>query len=238
MVREALSTRRKLLREPQADIAHSLNLLALTLGDQGKLVEAEALHRQTLAMRRQLYGDKHPYLAFSMGALGAVLAREGKLAEAESLLHESVAMQREVLRSNHPDSLLALYALAKLLASEGKLAEAAELCGKQVGSEPAAILNSIARPLATCIHAMLRDGATAVNFAEQAVAATNRNNAGYLDTLAAAYAEAGQFAKAVSTQEEAIALLPDGKMKEEFKSRLKLYELNSPYRERGFDYFY
>ena len=106
------------------------------------------------------------------------------------------------------------------------------MCGKDAGSEPAAILNCIAWPLATCPHAPLRDGAAAVSFAEQAVAATNRKDANYLSTLAAAYAEAGQFAKAVSVQNEAITLLPDGKPKEDYESRLKLYESNSPFRER------
>jgi tetratricopeptide (TPR) repeat protein len=183
-------------------------------------------------MRRTLYGDKHFFVAFSLGELGAVLAREGKLPEAESLLYESVAMGSGLLRRDHPNSLRSLYALAKLLVREGKFAEAAKLCHKEAGAEPAAIFNSIAWPLATCVHASTRDGAAAVGFAEQAVAATNRKNASYLDTLAAAYAETGQFAKAVSAVKEATALLPDGKLKEDCEYRLKLYEANSPYRER------
>ena len=40
----------------------------------------------------------------------------------------------------------------------------------------------------------LRDGRDAVLFAEKAARATDRKNAEYLDTLAAAYAEAGRFA--------------------------------------------
>jgi len=53
-----------------------------------------------------------------------------------------------------------------------------------------------------------------------------------LDTLAAAWAEAGQFAKAAGAEKEAIALVTDAKAKEENLSRLKLYEANTPYRER------
>ncbi len=52
----------------------------------------------------------------------------------------------------------------------------------------------------------------------------------YLDTLAAAYAEAGQFAKAVAAQKEAMALLQNQKSKDDFASHLKLYEANTPYR--------
>ena len=98
-------------------------------------------------------------------------------------------------------------------------------------------LNNLAWFLATCVDSAIRDGRGAVSFAEKAVAATHRKDSNMLDTLAAAYAEAGEFAKAVGVQNEAIALLSDGKLKEEFiplgyTSRLKLYESDSPYRER------
>jgi len=49
--------------------------------------------------------------------------------------------------------------------------------------------------------------------------------------LAAAYAEVGQFEKAVSVQNEAIGLLQDETLKKDLATRLKLYESNSPYRE-------
>ena len=71
-----------------------------------------------------------------------------------------------------------------------------------------------------------------VVLAEQAVVATNRKNPRMLDTLAAAYAETGQFAEAVSAQKEAIALEPNASSTKNFVSRLKLYESNEPYRER------
>jgi serine/threonine-protein kinase len=67
--------------------------------------------------------------------------------------------------------------------------------------------------------------------AEKAVAATGRTNAAYLDTLAAAYAEAGQFTNAVNVQKEAIAVLQIPRWKEGFVSRLRLYEAGQPFRE-------
>jgi uncharacterized protein HemY len=70
-----------------------------------------------------------------------------------------------------------------------------------------------------------------VTFAEKAVARTGRQDPNYLDTLAAAYAEAGEFEKAVDVQNEAIALLRDQKTKKDYESRLKLYQSNSSYRE-------
>jgi hypothetical protein len=49
-----------------------------------------------------------------------------------------------------------------------------------------------------------------------------------LDTLAAAYAEAGQFERAVTTQREAIRLI--GK-NDDYEKRLKLFEAHQPYRK-------
>jgi len=77
------------------------------------------------------------------------------------------------------------------------------------------------------------DGTIAVAFAEKAVAATNRKNVSYLDTLAAAYAETGQFVKAISIQQEAIALTQRGDDTKDLASRLMLYESHSPFREDG-----
>lgn len=52
------------------------------------------------------------------------------------------------------------------------------------------------------------------------------------------YAELGQFANAVSIEQESIALLTDGRQKETFIIRLKLYQSNSADRERGYEYHY
>jgi len=70
-----------------------------------------------------------------------------------------------------------------------------------------------------------------VAYAEKAVAATGRTDAGCLDTLAAAHAEAGDFAKAAAVQKEAMALLHTEAEKNDYRSRLKLYESGSPYRD-------
>jgi tetratricopeptide (TPR) repeat protein len=92
-------------------------------------------------------------------------------------------------------------------------------------------LNRLAWFLATCSDSAIRDGRRAVGYAEMAVAKTDRKDPGYLDTLAAAYAEAGEFAKAADVQREAIRLCQDDKTKDDLTARLKLYESNTPYRE-------
>ncbi len=102
---------------------------------------------------------------------------------------------------------------------------------KAAESGSAESLNDLAWLLATCDDPKVRNGADAVKFAEQAVAKTDRKNPMILDTLAAAYAEAGQFDQAVNAQKEAIALLQNEEQKKDFATRLKLYESSTPYRE-------
>ncbi len=100
---------------------------------------------------------------------------------------------------------------------------------EHTGSTP---LNDLAWELATASDAPVRNGQWAIICAEQAVAKTHRTNPGFLDTLAAAYGEAGQFDKAVSTQKEAVRLSANNPAdNHDFLSRLKLYESQTPYRQ-------
>jgi len=92
-------------------------------------------------------------------------------------------------------------------------------------------LNNLAWRLATDADSKARDGQTAVVLAEAAVRSTGRTNAMYLDTLAAAYAEARQFTNAVTAQKEAIALLTTEEEKKDYASRLKLYAAGIPYHD-------
>jgi WD40 repeat protein len=90
-------------------------------------------------------------------------------------------------------------------------------------------MNELAWRQATDSDPQFRDGQSAVRFAEKAVAMTNRKDPAYLDTLAAAYAEACNFTNAIAVQREAMELLKEDILKIDFESRLKLYEANTPY---------
>ena len=94
-------------------------------------------------------------------------------------------------------------------------------------------MNALVWTLATSVNSAIRDGSNAVVFAEKAAAARNRKNPAELDTLAAAYAEVGQFEKAVSTEQEAIALLETEAAKNDYRTRLKLFEAKVPYRAKN-----
>ncbi|WP_051327519.1 tetratricopeptide repeat protein [Desulfatibacillum aliphaticivorans] len=91
--------------------------------------------------------------------------------------------------------------------------------------------NDLAWAYATYPGDDVRDGAKAVEYAEKAV--NLDRHAIYLDTLAAAYAEAGNFEKAVAAQEEAIAISTDIPKEEKLGlyQRLDNYKQNQPLRE-------
>ena len=95
-------------------------------------------------------------------------------------------------------------------------------------------LNSLAWLLATRPEATIRNGPEAVELAERAVAQHQEEQPELLDTLAAAYAEAGRFPEAVRTAEKALAAASQRENKalsDGIQQRLKLYRAGKPYRE-------
>ena len=93
--------------------------------------------------------------------------------------------------------------------------------------------NAIAWVLATSNDPAIRNGKEAEKWAQKAIAATDPTNAFILDTLAAAYAEQGDFAAAVSTQEKAVSMLTkqDASKSKEFDDHLKSYQDKKPWRD-------
>jgi Flp pilus assembly protein TadD len=94
-------------------------------------------------------------------------------------------------------------------------------------------LNSLAWTLATLREAKFRNGPEAVRLAEEAVTLT-KGDPGMMDTLAAAYAEAGQFADAIKTAESALQVATatgQTNLVAEVNSRLQLYRAGTAYHE-------
>jgi tetratricopeptide (TPR) repeat protein len=90
--------------------------------------------------------------------------------------------------------------------------------------------NHLAMIYATCPEARFRDGEKAVENATQSCELTGWKDWHRLDTLAAAYAEAGDFASAVEWETKARDMASD-KDKADFQSRLDLYKAHKPYRQ-------
>ena len=89
--------------------------------------------------------------------------------------------------------------------------------------------NNLAWLQATCPKSTIRDGTKAIANATKACELLKWNSLNAIDTLAAAYAESGDFKEAVRWQTKAIELAPQGS-KAPLSVRLKSYQAAKPYR--------
>lgn len=98
--------------------------------------------------------------------------------------------------------------------------------------EDATAYNNLAWLWATCPDARFRDGKKAVVSATRSCELSYWKEANNLDTLAASYAEAGDFEAAARCQKKAIDLAPKNEATlKSFQHRLELYGDREPYRE-------
>ena len=100
------------------------------------------------------------------------------------------------------------------------------------GSRDAQVYNALAWILATSPQDTLRNAPRAKELALTACELTRYQDPNIVDTLAAAHAEAGEFADAVRLQKQALeSPLFDKRFAKEGRERLALYEAGRPYRE-------
>jgi len=88
--------------------------------------------------------------------------------------------------------------------------------------------------MATCPEGAVRDGRKAIEYARTLCERTEYKEPAFLEALAAAHAEAGQWKEAVHQTEQALELAETRKYAREncegIKMRLELYQLHEPYR--------
>lgn len=132
-----------------------------------------------------------------------------------------------------PDSQAALVKRADLEMQLGEWSAArADLVAlSQINSLDGETADWAAWPLATSVYPELRDGKAAVALATRACEATGFRDQKYLETLAASYAESGDFAQAVKWQQRAIAVTSDLSMARFLRWQLGNYQRGIPYRE-------
>jgi protein O-mannosyl-transferase len=135
-----------------------------------------------------------------------------------------------------PDDADCHTVLAVAFDQKGETAEAIQHYEKAVEISPKSIsaLTNLAWLLATSSNDALRDGNKAVKLAGEANQLLGGTNPVVLRTLAAAYAEAGQFAKAIENAQAAIRLARlsgDNSLAADVGEQLGFYRLGVPYRE-------
>lgn len=223
------------------------------LWQRGRVGEAENCFRELT--------KADPANANYADSLGLVLMSQKKFAEAAGMFSNAVSLEsrRPAFHFHYGNALMSLqqqvqarqeyrlattldpdfaeahYQLAMILLAEKRTEEAADELAVAVKVKPRwqEALNNLAWIRATDKEPHVRDGVEAVHLAEQALK-LGGESAATLDTLAAAYAEQGKFADAITTAKKAIALANtalQGNMAQDISNRLKAYEQNTPWRE-------
>jgi tetratricopeptide (TPR) repeat protein len=187
---------------------------------KGKLAEAAAELKTTLRLK--------PDHIEAQKRLADLLLKMGEAAEA---IPYCEAVVKAEPKDAHAHFVLGSACLAskRLESAVASYREAVQLA-----PDTPECLNALAWIYATCPKAELRNGAEAVRLAERACVLTKRQKTAMLDTLAAAYAEAGRFDDAVKIAEEirALAVLAhDTNTADTARQRLALYQAGKPYRD-------
>jgi|CZKY01.1.fsa_nt_gi tetratricopeptide (TPR) repeat protein len=160
--------------------------------------------------------------------LGLELVKKNQLNEAIDAWLNAVRIRPE-FAAGHENLGYAFYL-------QGKFADSLTHLRLALEDEPdrVSVLNLAASLLATCPHASIRSGAEAIVLAKRAQQLTAGHDAAILDTLSAAYAEAGRFPQAIETEQRAMALATQqGKLAlaNTLKAHLTRYKSNTPLRE-------
>jgi tetratricopeptide (TPR) repeat protein len=135
-----------------------------------------------------------------------------------------------------PDYADAHNNLGNTFRQQGRIAEAIREYEAALSSQPRSTIieNNLAWLLATAANPALRNGARAVQLAEQAVRDTGGGDPVMLHTLAAAYAENGDFDQAMSAANAALAIANANgitSLADSLRSKIALYQAHSAFHE-------
>jgi tetratricopeptide (TPR) repeat protein len=197
--------------------AHAHNNMGVVLSRQGRFEAATAYYALALRLR--------PGYVAAHNNMGVALNGQGKFEAAES--HFALALRLD------PDYGEAYNNLGVALASQGKFEAAATCYAEALRLNPSygEAYNNLALIMAACPEASHRDGRKAVELATRACKLAEWKRSEYLNILAAAYAESGDFEAAVTWQTRAIGSLTDERKLDDYRSRLVLYQAKKPYRK-------
>ena len=240
-----------------ADNDVALNNLGNYYSEHGRLDEALSCLQRALDIRSRIEHEHYSLsLAIMHATMGEVLTRIGRLDEALDQLRQATELRPDfpdahynfgavLFRKGDIDgaikewrATLELYpndpgtntGLANALVYKGQYREAVSHYELTLRSEPDSpmALNNLAWILSAGPDQSIRDGRRAVDLAVRLNEVTQRKNPFFIRTLAAAYAEAGEFDKAIETNQAASGLA-DAQGQHELAA--KIQEEGNLYRE-------
>ena len=161
----------------------------------------------------------------------------GQLFRKQSRWSEAATHYRAALQAD-PEDVPSHLNLASVLSAQGLTREALSHYDEAIRLDPDSLeaFNNVAWIRATSPSAEYRDGTKAVQFGLRACELSSNSIPTIIGTLAAAYAEAGQFAEAIKAGEQARDLATvQGQVElvQKNEELLELYRAGKPYRERA-----
>ena len=210
----------------------ALTNLGTLLMERGQLDDALSYFQSALAVRsRSEHRHYNLSLALIHDSVGNVLARKGRLNDAIAHFRQAIELrpdfpdahynlgtalfqkgdldgaiaQWRTTLSIHPYDSGAHTSLGNALVQKGLLREAVDHYERALQSDPDSILplNNLAWVMSTGPDDSLRNDEVAVQLATKANQLSKESNPVFIRTLAAAYAQAGQFEKAIETARRA-----------------------------------
>lgn len=193
--------------------------LGLALSAQRHYDEATAAFRRAVAI--------DPQHAEAENNLGALLHATGRIEEAAGHYRRAIALR--------PENAEAHDNLGRILSARGDRQGAASQFRIALGLRPdwASPMSGLAWLYATTPASAPDEIAEAVQLGERASRLTAQSDAAALDALAAAYAAAGTFDRAVATARMALQVATSRRLvafAAEIRHRLSLYEAGRPFR--------
>ena len=196
------------------------NNLGIVYLQKGRLDAAISLLQAAVDLR----ADNSP----AQENLAKALLQKGQVSEA--LLHYRKLLELQ------PDNMEVHNIVGTVLIQQGRISEAVEEWQKVLLIQPdnGNALSNLAWVFATCPDETLRDGAQAVQLAEQALRISGSRIPVLFRTLAAAYAEKGMFSQAIETAQRGVELANsqgNSGLAAELQGNIALYQLGRPLRD-------
>ena len=168
--------------------------------------------------------------------LAAALWSKGRTAEANKHSRAAAIAHARTTLKDYPFDVATHNDLGVLLAQNGDVRGGIKQweISLQLNPDDGNALNNLAWVLATYPEDTIRDGKRAVELAAKATTLPGGNVPIAIRTLAAAYAEAGDFSKAIETGQRALDLATaqnNNSLLSTLRHEIELYQARTPYRE-------
>ena len=201
------------------DLGTALNHLGIALAQQGQLAEARDVFRKAAQLSKSA--------AEAYYNLGVTAGNEGNAAEALAHYERSFEL--------NPAAALTVEALVSSYLNQHRASDALRVLRNALTASPndPRLANSLAWLLATVPDDKLRDGPRALALARRVVEITKSQSPTALRTLAAAYAETGDFAQATLAAQRALELATtcdEPELAEALRVQLQHYQVGRPFR--------